>query len=130
MSQGWALSLLELSASTELGESHHCLKRVLGFVPVAEASPQEPGLLACQNQTITASFDSSFFCPSALQDDRRLDSATREAAVCPRCEALGCWTVVGRPRATKQIVFSLVKSHRRVPWGEGTWHKLGLPSGG
>lgn len=52
MSQGWALGLLEVSASTELGQSDHCLERVLGLVPVAEASLQEPGLLACQNQTI------------------------------------------------------------------------------
>lgn len=47
------------------------------------------------------------------------------------CGAQGCWTMVDRPCAPNLIVYSPpAKSHRRVLWGEGTWHKLGLPFGG
>lgn len=80
MSQGWAFGLLEVS---ELAESGRWLERVLGLVPVAEAPLQESGLLACQNQTITASIDDSFLCPRP-QADHRPGSTTREAAAWPQ----------------------------------------------
>lgn len=66
--------------STELGDSGHWLERVSGLVPVTEGSLLEPDL-ACQNQTIAASIDSSFFCPLLPQADHRPGSTTRGAAV-------------------------------------------------